>query len=110
MTYEETKLSVIIVNYNVKYFLEQCLYSVRAAVTGMDAEVFVVDNNSTDGSLSDISGLSSRRWFSLRIKIIPVSPRLNNRDSPVHRGIRVIAESRYRGGRGEPPQPVLPDG
>ena len=31
MTYEETKLSVIIVNYNVKYFLEQCLYSVRAA-------------------------------------------------------------------------------
>ena len=51
MTYEETKLSVIIVNYNVKYFLEQCLYSVRAAVTGMDAEVFVVDNNSTDGSV-----------------------------------------------------------
>ena len=29
MTYEETKLSVIIVNYNVKYFLEQCLYSGR---------------------------------------------------------------------------------
>ena len=51
MTYEETKLSVIIVNYNVKYFLEQCLYSVRAAVTGMDAEVFVVDNNSTDGAV-----------------------------------------------------------
>ena len=51
MTYEETKLSVIIVNYNVKYFLEQCLYSVRAAVTGMDAEVFVVDNNSTNGSV-----------------------------------------------------------
>ena len=51
MTYEETKLSVIIVNYIVKYFLEQCLYSVRAAVTGMDAEVFVVDNNSTDGSV-----------------------------------------------------------
>lgn len=51
MTYEETKLSVIIVNYNVKYFLEQCLYSVRAAVMGMDAEVFVVDNNSTDGSV-----------------------------------------------------------
>ncbi len=51
MAYEETKLSVIIVNYNVKYFLEQCLYSVRAAVAGMDAEVFVVDNNSTDGSV-----------------------------------------------------------
>lgn len=47
----ETKISVIIVNYNVKYFLEQCLYSVRASVTGMDAEIFVVDNHSTDGSL-----------------------------------------------------------
>lgn len=47
----ETKVSVIIVNYNVKYFLEQCLYSVRASVAGMDAEIFVVDNHSTDGSL-----------------------------------------------------------
>ena len=47
----ETKISIIIVNYNVKYFLEQCLYSVRAAVAGFDAEVFVVDNNSTDGSV-----------------------------------------------------------
>ncbi|HIX86258.1 MAG TPA: glycosyltransferase family 2 protein [Candidatus Parabacteroides intestinigallinarum] len=49
--YEETKLSVIIVNYNVKYFLEQCLRSVRAATVGMDVEVFVVDNHSTDGSI-----------------------------------------------------------
>lgn len=49
--YEETKLSVIIVNYNVKYYLEQCLYSVRAATAGMEAEVFVVDNHSTDGSV-----------------------------------------------------------
>lgn len=47
----ETKVSVIIVNYNVKYFLEQCLYSVHASVAGMDAEIFVVDNHSTDGSL-----------------------------------------------------------
>ncbi len=47
----DTKISVIIVNYNVKYFLEQCLYSVRAAASGMDTEVFVVDNNSTDGSM-----------------------------------------------------------
>ena len=44
------KLSVIIVNYNVEYFLEQCLYSVRRAVKAIDAEVFVVDNNSVDGS------------------------------------------------------------
>ncbi|HVF81928.1 MAG TPA: glycosyltransferase [Flavisolibacter sp.] len=45
-------LSIIIVNYNVKYFLEQCLYSVISAVQGIEAEVIVVDNHSTDGSLS----------------------------------------------------------
>jgi len=45
------KLSVVIVNYNVKYFLEQCLRSVEAAVSGFEVEIFVVDNNSTDGSL-----------------------------------------------------------
>lgn len=43
-------LSVIIVNYNVKYFLEQCLISVFKAVKGIDAEVWVVDNASADGS------------------------------------------------------------
>ncbi len=44
------KLSVIIVNYNVKHFLEQCLHSVYKSLMGMEAEVFVVDNNSLDGS------------------------------------------------------------
>jgi GT2 family glycosyltransferase len=45
------KLSVVIVNYNVQHFLEQCLHSVRKAVAGMEAEVYVVDNNSVDGSV-----------------------------------------------------------
>jgi GT2 family glycosyltransferase len=45
------KLSVIIVNYNVKYFLEQCLHSVQKAVRNLEAEIFVVDNNSVDGSV-----------------------------------------------------------
>ncbi|MFM7813639.1 MAG: glycosyltransferase family 2 protein, partial [Flavobacteriales bacterium] len=44
------KLTVVIVNYNVRYFLEQCLLSVQKAVHGVDAEVYVVDNNSVDGS------------------------------------------------------------
>jgi GT2 family glycosyltransferase len=44
------KLSVIIVNYNVKYFIEQCLHSVFAALKNIEAEVIVVDNNSVDGS------------------------------------------------------------
>jgi O-antigen biosynthesis protein len=46
------QISVIIVNYNVKYFLEQCLYSVFKALKGIDGEVFVVDNNSVDGSVA----------------------------------------------------------
>ncbi len=45
-------ISVIIVNYNVKYFLEQCLYSVQAALTGVKGEIIVVDNNSTDESIA----------------------------------------------------------
>lgn len=45
-------ISVIIVNYNVKYFLEQCLYSVQAALTRVQGEVIVVDNNSTDESIA----------------------------------------------------------
>ncbi|MBU1578674.1 MAG: glycosyltransferase family 2 protein, partial [Bacteroidetes bacterium] len=45
------KLSIVIVNYNVEHFLEQCLYSVRKAVKDIEAEIFVVDNNSVDGSL-----------------------------------------------------------
>lgn len=51
MVYDEKRLSIVIVNYNVKFFLEQCLYSVRAATRNLDAEIFVVDNHSTDGSM-----------------------------------------------------------
>lgn len=49
--------SVVIVNYNVKYFLEQCLRSVEAAVVGLEVEIFVVDNHSTDGSLDYLKPL-----------------------------------------------------
>lgn len=45
------KLSIVIVNYNVKAFLEQCLRSVFEALRGLEGEVFVVDNQSTDGSV-----------------------------------------------------------
>lgn len=45
------KISVIIVNYNVEFFLEQCLNSVRKALEHVSGEVFVVDNNSIDGSI-----------------------------------------------------------
>ncbi len=51
------KLSVVIVNYNVKYFLEQCLRSARKALENMEAEIFVVDNNSSDGSMEHLKPL-----------------------------------------------------
>jgi GT2 family glycosyltransferase len=49
---DDVILSVIIVNYNVKYFLEQTLLSVRKAASQLPVEVFVVDNNSADGSVA----------------------------------------------------------
>lgn len=50
------KLSVIIVNYNVKHYLAQCLNSVQTAIAGLNAEVIVVDNHSHDGSLDYLRG------------------------------------------------------
>ncbi|WP_338733248.1 glycosyltransferase family 2 protein [Mangrovimonas cancribranchiae] len=44
------KLSVVILNYNVRYFLELCLISVREAIKDIDAEIIVVDNHSPDDS------------------------------------------------------------
>ena len=44
------QLSVIILNYNVRYFLELCVLSVQQALKGIDGEIIVVDNNSTDDS------------------------------------------------------------
>ena len=45
------KLSVIIVSYNVKYYLEQCLESVVRSSCGINTEIIVVDNNSQDGTV-----------------------------------------------------------
>ena len=44
------QLSVIILNYNVRYFLEQCVLSVQEALLEIEGEIIVVDNNSTDDS------------------------------------------------------------
>lgn len=50
-------LNIIIVNYNVKYYLEQCLSAVETAIVGLDADVWVVDNNSSDGSIDYLEPL-----------------------------------------------------
>ena len=49
------KLTVIIVNYNVKHYLYQCLDSLYRAVKDLEAEVYVVDNHSRDGSINYVS-------------------------------------------------------
>ena len=49
------KLAVVIVNYNVKHYVEQCLLSLRRALVDIDAEVYVVDNHSRDGSVDFLS-------------------------------------------------------
>ncbi len=67
-------ISVIIVNYNVKELLEQCIKSIFAASGKLSVEVIVVDNNSFDGSAEFI-----RQKFpgDLRLKLI---------ESPVNLG------------------------
>ena len=56
MIYISLQLSIIIVNFNVKYFLEQCLSSVIKALNGIESEILVVDNNSSDGSKEFFAG------------------------------------------------------
>jgi len=52
-SYKHT-ISIIIVNYNVEFYLEQCLNSVLKATNRINHEIFVVDNNSIDGSVNMI--------------------------------------------------------
>jgi GT2 family glycosyltransferase len=44
------QLSVIILNYNVRCFLELCVLSVQKAIQNLDAEIIIIDNNSSDDS------------------------------------------------------------
>ena len=48
------KLSIVIVSYNVRTFVEQCLDSVQKASEGLSTEVFVVDNASADDTVEVI--------------------------------------------------------
>lgn len=48
------KLSVIIVSYNARYYLEQCLHSVLKALENIDGEIIVFDNDSPEMPVSKI--------------------------------------------------------
>lgn len=83
------KLSVIIVNYNVKYFIEVCLHSVLRAMEGIQAEIIVVDNNSTDGSCEMI------KWKFPSVKLIANNDnkgfsKANNQGVAVARGEYIL--------------------
>lgn len=60
------KLSIIIVNYNVKYFLEQCLCSIFSSKTNFEYEIIIVDNNSSDNSVEYLQN----KFHDSRIKYI----------------------------------------
>ena len=51
------KVCIVIVSYNVCQLLDECLQSVSKALEGIDGEVFVVDNNSTDGTVDTLGPL-----------------------------------------------------
>ncbi len=51
------KLSVVILNYNVRYFLEQCIRSVQKALENWDSEIIVIDNDSNDDSCQMVKTL-----------------------------------------------------
>ncbi|MGE5479127.1 MAG: glycosyltransferase [Chloroflexota bacterium] len=56
-------ISIVIVNYNVKDFLQQCLKSIRTASQGLTVETIVVDNNSQDGSVEALQPLFNEVKF-----------------------------------------------
>ena len=80
-------LTVIIVNYNVVYFLEQCLNSVRAASKNLKIETFVVDNNSVDGSVEMVK----ERFPDVKL----IENKINTGFSKANNQAIELADSRY---------------
>lgn len=81
------KLSVIIVNYNVEYFLEQCLNSVYKALEKVEGEVFVVDNNSIDGSCAMVKAKFP--------KVILIENKINTGFSKANNQAIAVAKGEY---------------
>jgi GT2 family glycosyltransferase len=48
------KISIVIVSYNVCQLLDECLQSVKRALQGIDGEIYVVDNLSTDATVETL--------------------------------------------------------
>ena len=52
--HSDIDVSIVIVNYRVKYFLEQTVRSAKEALAGFSGEIIVVDNNSGDDSIEHL--------------------------------------------------------
>lgn len=83
------KLSVVVVNYNVKYFLELCLHSLYRAIGSFEVEVFVVDNASTDDSAEYIKERFPQVHFISNIDNVGFS-RANNQAIRLSKGEYVL--------------------
>lgn len=57
------KISVVIVSYNVCQLLDECLQSVKRALEGIDGDIWVVDNNSTDHTVEQLQPLHADVHF-----------------------------------------------
>jgi GT2 family glycosyltransferase len=81
-------LSIIIVNYNAREFLKECITSIMENVKTISYEIIVVDNNSSDGSSE-----MARKEFP-RIKLI--ANKVNSGFSKANnQGVKISAESNY---------------
>ena len=58
--------SIIIVNYNTKNLTINCINSVREKTTGLNYEIIVVDNNSSDCSIESIENLQYNNVICIR--------------------------------------------
>jgi GT2 family glycosyltransferase len=78
-------LSIIIVNWNTKDLLCQCIDSLTQTLKKIDTEVFVVDNGSTDGSVEAVR----EKFSGVRLVENPVNlgfARANNQALAVSKG------------------------
>ena len=78
-------LSIIIVSYNVKSLLESCLHSVALAIKNLEAEVIVVDNASSDNSITHLQPIFTQFSFIVN-KVNEGFAKANNRGLAIARG------------------------
>ena len=81
-------LTVVIVNYNVRYFLEQCLYSVTVAARGLRVQTVVVDNDSRDTSLDMLRARADVTLIENRVNV--GFAKANNQGIRIARGRYVL--------------------